>query len=129
LGEGLLLGAGLVALSFELREGGLQFGAFLLPVAFVLERSREPLDLALGDLAALVRLGEAGAGDGRVALVPVEPEDAAEDLLPLARLLLRELVRAALEEERRVDERVVVESDRLVDHGLGLVDGARRERL
>ena len=128
LGQRLLVALGLGPLSFEVGDDLLQLGALVLPLPLVFERGNEPLDLALGVLGLLVRRREPGAGDGSEPLVAVEPEDAPEHLLPIAGLLFGELVGAPLQEERRVDERVVVEPERRVDHGLRVADRAGGER-
>ncbi len=54
-----------------------------------------------------------------------QPQDAAQDALAVARALLGELVGLALQEERGVDEGVVIQAQGLLDAQLGLAQGAR----
>ena len=100
----------------------------LLPRPFTLQRRLQPLDLALQLAHPFAGRAPPLPGRCREAVVPVEVEDAGEDLLPLPGLLLRELVGAALQEERRVDKRLVVEPERPVHLPLRVGDGALCER-
>ncbi len=84
----------------------------------------EALALALGGLARGFRGAQAARGAALQHLVAVEAEDAGEDFLALVRLLARELVGAALQQHRGVDERVVVDPQQAVEHALRL--GNRR---
>src|SRR5690606_23368695 len=128
LGEGGLFGAEPLALGRALGHEALGLGTFGPPARLVLQRRLQALDLVLVPLRAVAGVAVALPGGGGEAAVAVEPEDLAQDLLPLARLLARELVGAALEQEGRVDERVVVEPDAGVDDGLRGADALGGER-
>ena len=103
-------------------------GALDLPRRLGLEGRLQPLDLGVGPVHGVGRgplLGPCPLGQ---AVVLAQVQDAGEDLLALARTLLGELVRAALEQKSRVDEGIVVDPEDAVEDLLRLAQAAPGER-
>ena len=125
---GVLLGEGAEA-RVERRERGHDRLALGGPGPDRLQGLGQARHVRLQPSGALAQGRPPRRGRGGEAVVAVQAQDAAQDLLALGRLLLGELVRAALEQKRRVDERLVVDAQARVDGGLRLAHAARGERL
>ena len=127
LGERLLLLPKISEPLLLLLDHRLRLVPLLGPRVHVRKGLLQPLHLGFHPLLALLGRPPAVAGPVLQRLIPAEVEDADEDLLPLARALLGELVGAALKQESRVDERVVVDAQGVLNPGLRLALGGPGE--
>ena len=126
-GETFFLGPERVEVGTFVADLRFDLGVLRLPLGLRLQRLRQPLDVQVGLLNGFAGVAIFAGGQLVEAFVTAQVEDAREDLLALAGTFFGELVRASLQQEGGVDERIVIEPDDVVDLFLRLAHGGRRQ--